>query len=42
MILVGSFQFRALHDYESVILGITENFLEVLNLYLERVIKFGM
>ena len=36
MILVGSFQLRAVCDYESMILGITENFL-VLSLYLKRV-----
>lgn len=40
MILVGAFLLRALDNYESVILGLTENFLEVLNLYLERVTKF--
>lgn len=40
MILVGDFLLRALDNYESVILGLTENFLEVLNLYLERVTKF--
>ena len=36
MILGGSFQLRAVCDYESMILEITENFL-VLSLYLKRV-----